>query len=81
MPPTDVVAVLIDLVNSRRIENRESVQRDIERGFAEIDRTIRPREPLHPTVGDEFQGVYTSLPAALAATLLARLSLPAGREV
>ncbi|MBO0982491.1 SatD family protein [Rathayibacter sp. SD072] len=78
MSAAEVIAVLVDLVDSRRIEDREAVQRDVERGFAEVDRAVPPLEPLHPTVGDEFQAVYPTLPSALAATLLARLSLPAG---
>lgn len=73
-----VVAVLIDLVGSRRLERRDVAQYEIETGFASLDGVVPVIEPLHPTVGDEFQGVYPSLPAALTATLHARLSLPAG---
>lgn len=72
------VAVLIDLVDSRAIPDRAETQREIERGFAEADRDAPALQPPRPTVGDEFQAVYASVPAALRATLLMRLSLPEG---
>ena len=75
-PP--VIAVLLDLVDSREITARSSVQREIERGFAAVDAAVPALEPLHPTVGDEFQAVYASVSAALGATLQARLALPPG---
>ncbi|QHC58563.1 SatD family protein [Rathayibacter sp. VKM Ac-2760] len=78
MTESSVVAVLIDLVDSREIGGREAVQREIERGFAAVDAAVVALEPLRPTVGDEFQAVYSTVPAALTATLQARLSLPPG---
>lgn len=78
MPDAELVAVLLDLVDSREIEDRPTVQAEIERGFAAVDEVVPTLEPLRPTVGDEFQAVYASLPAALRATLEARLSLPPG---
>lgn len=78
MTEPSVVAVLLDLVDSREIAERSAVQREIERGFAAVDAAVPALEPLHPTVGDEFQAVYASVPAALGATLQARLALPPG---
>jgi len=78
MNETCVVAVLLDLVDSREIVARAAVQREIERAFAGVDEAVPALEPLHPTVGDEFQAVYASVPAALGATLQARLALPPG---
>lgn len=78
MPQSDVVAVLIDLVDSREIPERVAMQREIERGFAAVDQDAPALEAPRPTVGDEFQAVYASVPAALRATLQLRLSLPEG---
>ncbi|PPF37786.1 SatD family protein [Rathayibacter sp. AY1A3] len=78
MTSSDVVAVLLDLVTSRSLVDRAGAQREIERGFAEVEAAVPAIQPLHPTVGDEFQAIYPSVHAALRATLQARLSLPAG---
>ncbi|MDY0912175.1 SatD family protein [Rathayibacter festucae] len=78
MTDSSVVAVLLDLVDSREITARSSVQIEIERGFAAVDAAVPALEPLHPTVGDEFQALYASVSAALGATLQARLALPPG---
>ncbi|QWT23451.1 SatD family protein [Subtercola sp. PAMC28395] len=72
------VAVVIDLVKSRQIAERRSAQVQIETAFALVNSLVIPVQPLEATVGDEFQAVYESVPAALEATLLARLALPAG---
>lgn len=76
------VAVIADIVGSRTLNDRASAQ-------AHLDETIRQaehdlplaRRPLTPTVGDEQQGLYPTLDAALAATLLIRLLLPAGLDL
>ncbi|OOB90946.1 SatD family protein [Rathayibacter sp. VKM Ac-2630] len=78
MSEAPVVAVLLDLVGSRQLEQRDVIQLEIEAGFASLAEIVPAIEPLHPTVGDEFQAVYSSLPAALRAALHARLSLPDG---
>ncbi|MBM7472060.1 SatD family protein [Subtercola frigoramans] len=72
------VAVVIDLVKSRQITERRSAQVQIETAFALVNSLVIPVQPLEATVGDEFQAVYESVSAALEATLLARLALPAG---
>ncbi|WP_368499637.1 SatD family protein [Herbiconiux sp. A18JL235] len=71
------VAVIIDIVGSRQLTDRRGAQRAIEEAFAGIDRRGLHTQPIRPTVGDEFQALYPSLGAALHATLLARLALPA----
>lgn len=70
--------MLLDLVDSRAIVERDAVQIRIERGFEAVDVAVPALEALHATVGDEFQAVYSSTSAALVATLQARLSLPEG---
>lgn len=73
------VAVIADIVGSRRLRDREHAQRQLDDAIArvEIDLPLATA-PLTPTVGDEQQGLYPSLPAALASVLLLRLSFPEG---
>ncbi|CAN5377778.1 SatD family protein [soil metagenome] len=78
MSSSTAVAVVIDLVKSRQISERRAAQVDIEEAFALVNSLVTALQPLQPTVGDEFQAVYESVPLALEATLIARLSLPAG---
>ena len=75
---TQQVAVIVDLVDSRQIEDRRGTQAAILTAFAGITDVDGHTQPLHATVGDEFQGVYPTLSVALEGTLLARLALPAG---
>lgn len=72
------VAVIVDLVDSRKIPNREAAQSAILEGFATVANHIAHLQPLRATTADEFQAVYPSVSAALEATLLARLTLPEG---
>ena len=72
------VAVIVDLVDSRRISDRRVTQVAILAAFARVDDVVIHDQPLHATVGDEFQGLYPTLALALEGTLLARLALPAG---
>ncbi|MFB2584022.1 SatD family protein [Herbiconiux liukaitaii] len=71
-------AVIVDIVGSRKLVDRPTVQAGILGGFDEVNELIGHGEPLRATVGDEFQAVYPSLGSALEATLAARLSLPDG---
>ena len=75
---TQQVAVIVDLVDSRRIEDRRATQAAILLAFAGVTDVDGNTQPLHATVGDEFQAVYPTLEVALEGTLLARLALPAG---
>lgn len=71
------VVVTADIVGSRRLADRASAQRVLDDAIAQVDHDLPVAErPLRPTVGDEQQGVYPSLDAALAAILLLRLALP-----
>jgi hypothetical protein len=78
MPQPDVIAVILDLVNSRQLSNRRVAQLETERSIEVVNRRVAAVQPLAPTVGDEFQGVYASVGDALHATLLVRLAIPAG---
>lgn len=73
------VAVIADIVGSRLLADRESAQRALDRTIARVERDHPlAQHPLRPTVGDEQQGVYPTLEAALAAVLLVQLALPDG---
>lgn len=76
--PQAKIAVIADLVNSRSMAGRSSMQVEIERSFALVNDRTSHEQPLEPTIGDEFQAVYVTLTEALQATMLARLSLPEG---
>lgn len=71
------VAVTVDIVGSRRLPDRDAAQRVLDDAIARVERDLPVAETaLHPTVGDELQGVYPTLDAASATTLLLQLALP-----
>lgn len=72
-----MIAVILDIVGSRALEDRSGAQRALDDAIARIE-ADRPlaASPLRPTVGDEQQGVYPTLDTALAALILLRLALP-----
>ncbi|GAA3867857.1 SatD family protein [Leifsonia kafniensis] len=78
MVQPEVIAVILDLVNSRQLANRRLAQFETERSIEIVNSHVAAVQPLAPTVGDEFQGVYGSVGDALHATLLVRLAIPAG---
>lgn len=69
------VAVIADMVRSRKQSDRHGAQRQLVAGLEKVNALVAPVQPLRPTVGDESQGLYADVPAALAATLLLRLVL------
>lgn len=75
------VAVIADIIGSRRLADRGASQRRLEGTIAQVeaDRPLATR-PLTAVVGDELQGVYPDLDRALAGLLLLRLALPEGLE-
>lgn len=64
-----------DLVGSRLTLDRADVHRRLEEALARINEQYRPPVPLRITVGDEFQGIFGSLGAAVTATLRLRMAL------
>lgn len=70
------IALMGDLVGSRRGGERASVQRDLLETLAIVNSHIPAAQPLAATIGDEFQGVYDSVGLALRSSLLLRLALP-----
>lgn len=71
------VTVIVDLVGSRRQPDRAKAQQQLQRSLNQVNAAVEALQALAPTIGDESQGAYVDLPAALRATLLLRLSLPA----
>lgn len=69
------VAVIVDGVRSRSHADRAAVQRAMEAAAAAVNEQVPARRPLAPTVGDEMQGAYDDVRAALHAVLLVRLAL------
>ncbi|HZJ04986.1 MAG TPA: SatD family protein [Nocardioidaceae bacterium] len=64
-----------DVVGSRRLPDRPRAQSSLGLELAEVNRLITPRQPMEPTVGDEFQGAFDTLSEALLCGLLVRLAL------
>lgn len=72
-----VIAVIADIVGSRRLPDRSGAQKMLDAAIAEVEKSLPLADsPLRPTVGDEQQGVYPTLDDALASLLLLQLSLP-----
>ncbi|WP_109774806.1 SatD family protein [Quadrisphaera granulorum] len=77
-----VVAVIGDLVGSRRATDRAGLQRTLVAALHDAGALVPARQPLAPTIGDEFQGTFSTLGAAARAALLVRLALlEAGADV
>lgn len=74
-----VVAVIADMVGSRRLPDRAAAQRVLDEAIDRVE-SARPLaiERLTPTVGDEQQGVYQDLGAALTSLMMVQLALPDG---
>jgi SatD family protein len=70
------LATLIgDLVSSRQHEDRRGLQRMLTAALNEVNRHLSPVQHLELTVGDEFQGGFSSVASAARASLLVRLEL------
>lgn len=73
------VAVIADIVGSRRLPDRADAQRALALVAAAAEEDLPlATEALRATVGDELQARYPSLDAALAGILLVQLTLPEG---
>ncbi|MCK5891118.1 MAG: SatD family protein [Aeromicrobium sp.] len=78
--PTVRVAVIVDLVGSRKYPDRAWVHAAFTTAMDEVNQRVRPDQRMAPTLGDEAQARYYSVGAALRATLLMRLVLPDGLD-
>lgn len=78
--PVRPVVLIGDLVASRESPDRRRLHRAVEAALAHANARVASLEPLEVTVGDEFQGVYPHLGAALEAALRVRVALRAESE-
>ena len=69
------VVLIGDIVQSRSSADRRELHRALESALADTNARVEHVEPLEVTVGDEFQGVYPHLGAALEAALRTRVAL------
>jgi len=67
--------VIGDLVGSRGAPNRRALHRAVEQALVSVNAVIPSVTELRITVGDEFQGSYATLGAAIEAALRVRLAL------
>jgi hypothetical protein len=78
MSPGQNSATLIgDVIGSRDSFDREGLQREVRETLSVIGEALAPFQvqPLEPTVGDEFQGVFADVGFAMQASLMLRLQL------
>lgn len=74
-----VIAVLADIVGSRKLDDRTAAQRVFDETIASVQAELPVAlQPLTPTVGDEQQGVYRDLGEAMTSLLMIQLRLPDG---
>ncbi|MDF1487778.1 SatD family protein [Tessaracoccus caeni] len=76
----NAVAVLLDVVSSRQ-GDRARQHADLLRAVDVVNAAVPALDPLHPTVGDELQGVYSSLGDALNAVFRLRLLVSPGVDL
>ncbi|WP_099333253.1 SatD family protein [Actinomyces minihominis] len=74
-------AIIVDIVGSRVLQNRQAAQEAIMRAFEQAERMVPPIVAVQATVGDEFQGVFASVSDALLVTLIAQVSLSGEAEI
>lgn len=75
------VAVIGDIVRSKEAPDRARLQEALAASLRAVNSRLKPFEELEPTVGDEVQGVFSDLAAAVRATLLLRLELLKKSEI
>jgi hypothetical protein len=73
--PDELYTVIGDLVGSRSVADRAAVQEALHDALAEVGSAVAVAQPFQPTVGDEYQGACTTLPDAVLAAMLVRLTL------
>ena len=64
-----------DLIGSRASDDRRALHARFERALDEVNARFSPPTPMRMQVGDEYQGIFSTLGDALSASLLVRLAL------
>ncbi|WP_344154209.1 SatD family protein [Nocardioides koreensis] len=72
---TAMYTLIGDVVGSRRLDDRAAAQERIGAALHEVAGLVEAAQVLEPTVGDEFQGAFTTVADAALAALLVRLVL------
>lgn len=78
---TDGIALIVDIVGSRTLEDRAGAQRAVLETLAAAARNEKVLRDPWATVGDEFQMILADLDAAVRTTGLTHLLLPEGLQV
>jgi hypothetical protein len=68
-------AVIGDVVGSRQVASRSRLQSRLDRSLASINDSMNPIQPLTPTIGDEFQGMFATIEEAIEASFRLRVEL------
>jgi hypothetical protein len=68
-------ALIGDVVASRALPDRRRAQAEIGAALDRVTAELKPLQRLEPTIGDEFQGLFATLAAAVEASLQIRLEL------
>src|SRR3954454_19523099 len=74
-------ALIGDVVASRRAGDRSVLHARVTQVLGEVNEAFDPVTPLRITVGDEFQGTFATVGAALQASLRLRLGLLPDNDV
>ena len=74
-PLASPCVVIGDLVGSRSVPDRREVHRVLEKALVAVNALVPAMTELRVTAGDEFQGSYRTLGAAIDAALRVRLEL------
>lgn len=74
------IAMIGDVVGSREHTDRAAMQTSLAEVLDQVNALVGAEQPLTPTIGDEFQAVYSDVATAVNATLRIRLSLPEGLD-
>ena len=78
---TIVATVIGDLVGSRTSADRTDLHRLLDAALTEVNHLLEPVRPLWITAGDEYQGTFATVGAAMQATLLVRVRLAPAYDV
>ena len=68
-------AVIGDVVGSRQAPSRSRLQKRLDKALADVSAAMQPVQPLTPTLGDEFQGMFATVDEAVEASFRLRVEL------
>ncbi len=68
-------AVIGDVVGSRLATSRSRLQQRLDKALAAVNASMMPVQPLTPTLGDEFQGMFGRVEDAIEASFRLRVEL------